>query len=347
MRIGVIGMVCCLCSGTAAAQSLRSVVGPYSTSMEFDGQSVIYTYSNAREGRTSRAIANLSDIDLSLSSVHGESTIYLTLRCKSGTSCWDYGGPISPEQLYGDRLQYPSCESHAECQSFLDQLRSAALSTPEPYRPPPPPVRQPAPPETVIDGSNIPSRIDFPPRATTPKPAPASPRPPTPAPATPPPPPAPRTAPPRAVATTPGPTAPRAINDILDDLDPASAGGSRNPANSPQKWVEDNAESFLTDVFDDWADRDDGLFNVMADALRGLVVAPAERFVEEFVQKYMRDGFSKVAFGQSWESLPIEFRTDHEFMEATFDRVSEPFSLSAGFEHVNKLGELFDLWNER
>ena len=187
MRIGVIGMLCCLCSGMAAAQSLRSVVGAYSTSIEFDGQSVIYTFSNAREGRTSRAVANLADIDLSLSSVHGESTIYLTLRCKSGASCWDYGGPISPEQLYGDRLQYPECNSHAECQNFLDQLRTAALSTPEPYRPPPPPIRQPAPPETVIDGSNIPSRIDFPPRATMPKPAPASPRPATPAPATPPP----------------------------------------------------------------------------------------------------------------------------------------------------------------
>jgi hypothetical protein len=149
------------------------------------------------------------------------------------------------------------------------------------------------------------------------------------------------------VAAIPGPTAPRPINDILDDLGLAGANGSRNPANSLQKLVEDNAESFLTDVFDDWADRDDGLFNVMADALRKLVVEPAKKFVVDSAQEYMLNRVSQRVLGQSWESLPIEFRKDQEFINATFARVFEPFSLSSGFEHVNKLGELFDLWNER
>ena len=353
-RIGLILAIGCVSTGIVGAQPttlrkyrpLSSEATEYSSSTVFDGPTITHEVFETDGSSThrSRSSALVAELDLARSNVRVENGYpFLEFWCNAGLRCWSYG-PGYEAYINHD----VSCPSIEECHAFLQRLRDAVDVR---RAPPPEQTRPDAPPETVIDGSNIPSRIDFAspsapsatsaPARTAPSPPPTLP-PPAPDPPT-------ATAGPPDVGTPgralPSGTGARSINDILDDLDSDAGGRSNDSAAAPKNWVEENLEGFLTTLFDEWAERepDDGLFDVMASAFRELVIEESQ----EFVQEYMQGVLSQQVLGQSWESLPIEFRKDKEFIDATFARVFDPFSLSTAFEHVNKLGELFDLWNER
>jgi hypothetical protein len=196
----------------------------------------------------------------------------------------------------------------------------------------------------VIDGSNIPSRIDFPspaPKITAKPPAASTPEVKAPERVNPAPTPRPESAP--SSSSTPALREPT-IDDVLDDLRQQVSSGQQDRGVAPKNFVTANLEGFLTTAFDEWTDAPgDGLFAALVNGYKTLI----EDQVKEFVQDYMRDVLSPRVLGDAWDSLPIEFRKDQEFISDTFARVYEPFSLNRGFEYVNKLGELFDLWGER
>jgi hypothetical protein len=189
--VGTLWVLCSLIPAIADAQRLRVDNGPSWFQADFDG-STITCVDNVSNGsdtirRVSRAAVNDVDFARSTIKVGDYGVPYIEFWCKDERACWRRSREIpSVEELTPSVEVDASCRSVQECQEFLNRLRDAAASIYTPERPSRPTSRAPAPPEVVIDGSNIPSRIDFPGSSSpkvAPAPAPPAPRPqPSPAP---------------------------------------------------------------------------------------------------------------------------------------------------------------------
>jgi len=140
----------------------------YGTSVslaEFDGDTITHSSIELSVVRR-RSSAPVTEIDFDRTRVRVENgSPYIEFFCKAGTRCWSDGPG------YDSYIDHNvGCPSVQECQAFLDLLRVAVDTRYSPSRRPPAPS-PPAPPESVIDGSKIPSRIDFPgPSKTAPAP---------------------------------------------------------------------------------------------------------------------------------------------------------------------------------
>jgi hypothetical protein len=336
-------------------QSLRvhRQEGPSSSSAHYDGQQVRIESVVSNGTATSRQTftAAVGDLNFTTSAVkvNEEGVPYIEFGCKYDRSCWDTHdsgwGATNPTSM-----AVVACASRQECQDFLSHLKSAycnglaatyrpstdrptlpgecqgALERATTYRQGQTPPRATAPAEPVIDGSTIPSRIDFPESTRIVPTAPVVAPPVTPV--APPP-----TATPVAPAVTPVPARPRGV--------------SASPAN-----VESYAPLFHVPSLpiNKVEELGAGLFEEsVRSALRSEGrVSPtryvAKELVQDQVKALLREGAALVSAGRSWRELPEALRRDAAVSEAALERIFDP-GLKTGVALVNSLGELFDLVN--
>jgi len=259
-------------------------------------------------------------------------------RAPSSVDCNALRATYAPS---GERVVLPP-----ECVTDLDRSTT--------YAPGAPPSTPPARPEPAIDGSKIPSRIDFPGRArsATPTAAPSdtmSPLPaamPEPVPAkTEPPPPEPRA--PRVPAREPatlndGPSAP--------GTSPSRPGRTFGPLfelerarDSAKRWLTEAIEDHIANALDELQDGESSSEpgpSWLQSLVEEVVTSEAERL-------FGRDLPSQIAFGRKYDQLPAAFRKGKELLDATFERIYRPLSAVSGKKLVDAMAEIFDLWEEK
>lgn len=229
-----------------------------------------------------------------------------------------------------------------ECTTELDRL-----STYQPGKAAQPPTAPPR--ETVIDGSKIPSHIDFSrpaPAPTSPSPTPNVPgSPPTPAvsspasPVTPSPPPVVGNPPTPSPATLPEPDAayapiPLTFFDVFKNFERWARETASAAMQAARDLVNEYSEGFATFLFDEWSgdDFDAGPTALLKGYLHEQVKDQASRLLESEA--------SRSLLGRPMSELPIEFQRDKAVWDAAARHAFEGKTLTGGFDEVKAIGEL-------
>ena len=278
---------------------------------------------------------------------------YSSHQCSANPSCQSYFTSESTPEYYIDDEA-----SRQECEDFLKAVRAAANSTQctanRDTGAPPEPSHQDEP---AINGNNIPSSISFDQkqheldefqkrtvakleenRANNYKDS--------------------------AVKPEPISTLFDSVPDVFDSNDSDSsqddaaetaqpftfiANGLQRISDPPQsasQWWTDNADK-ITEKLEVLSA---GFYDEVREKYgEGEALHPVEYTVQESVSDWYSDYVlnmnSKLLFGKRFDDMPEMFQKDMNMLKQTFERLN-PWSLKAGFEQVNAMGDIFDLWNE-
>jgi hypothetical protein len=131
------------------------------------------------------------------------------------------------------------------------------------------------------------------------------------------------------------------LTSLFDSLakQPPGVSLSQDKKKSPLDLYTPDIEKYGAGLFDDA--RRGGLEN-FADPVRSV----ARDWFTERYQEMARNNASRSLTGKSFDELPEGFRKDYSLWEAGFKRIFEPFSLKGGVKFVDAFNSLFDLWKE-
>jgi hypothetical protein len=347
--------------GIASACLGQVRVSHESTVSTFDGRYVTVTYlegePNGRKGSMRAPIEGIDLVKADVSSPY-DGTWWIVLQCrdKFGTTC--FTDLNTGAELAWFSYPYVSCSSRSECDSFLKALKDAATgstrqSSGRPaessqiksaedastYGPSGRSARstkdKPAD-EPVIDGSKIPSQINFnKPGATNKKTdAPESPKP--------------TVEPLSSYLGSDNPGAKKASANDTEKFgslfDSGAAQGQTSasgPAEARRRAVEINSaevEKYGAGLFDEARK---GRLQTVGDPLR---YAAREYFTEQY-KRLAENETSYVFTGKAFDELPEEFRKDYAVWDTSLKRL-HPFSAKRGLQQVDALGSLLDLWDK-
>jgi hypothetical protein len=317
----------------------------------FDGYNIEVRF-NEENGRNGSMHAPVNMLDVNGAKVCADCNggPYIEFNCSNGIQCASgsmkytglvivgEGEKLNQNPTVNDSIITVVCSSVSECEEFLRAVRTSGQATQNPtdsnaYRRPSA-SSTPAPPaqEPVIDGSRIPSQINFnKDNQSTSKPA---------------------------VQDGPKPlfedlgreylgtkiTATddgnKKLTSLFDSLakQPPVIYESQIRNTSPVDYSTE-VEKYGAGLFDDARK---GQIENFTDPLRSVA---RQWFMEQYDQM-SRDTTSRSLSGQSFDELPEAFRKDYLVWEAGVKRIFEPFSLRGGLKLVDAFGSLFDLWKE-
>ena len=329
-----------------------------STISTIDGRYVTVTYLEGEpSGRKGSMRAPIEEINLDKAQISSpyDGTWWIVLECRNkfGTTCFtdlDTG-----EDLAWFSYPYVSCSSRSECESFLQALKDAITTParqnsgrpaespqtksaekastylPAATRPSQASKNKPAD-EPVIDGSKIPSQINFN----------------------------------KNQSTGPKPEVRDAPKPLFDQLGRQFLGSENTTDNGtekltslfdslakqrPETFTSDNNKKSPLDFYTPEVEKyGAGLFD---DARKGRmenftdpVRSAARQWLTEQYNEMSRNNASRSLTGKPFDELPEEFRKDYSVWEAGIKRLFEPFSLRGGLKFVDAFGSLFNLWKE-